>query len=128
MKSRTFKIIALAFCFAMSGCHKEKQQEIEAPKAIVAVNFEMIKRGSFAIEEQLSGRTIVAQRNKIVTPVAGRIMQLNVIPGAKVNAGECLAESEHVNPMQQSAAPKYCCSKLKLRHKKTRRSECLIWR
>jgi RND family efflux transporter MFP subunit len=84
-------LITFSIAVASITCSSHKQSQTEIPKAIVSVKFQSVLTGSIALEEKISGRTDVKQRNKIVSPIAGKIIAINGIAGTRMRAGAIVA-------------------------------------
>jgi multidrug efflux pump subunit AcrA (membrane-fusion protein) len=84
-------LLALSISVVIIACANHKQSADAVPKAIVSVKFESVSKGSIALEEIVSGHTDVKRRNRIVSPIAGKIIAIRGIVGARVHKGEIVA-------------------------------------
>jgi multidrug efflux pump subunit AcrA (membrane-fusion protein) len=82
-------LLSTAFVLLMYSCHKSKNEEM--PKVTVTVKLAAVQKGPIELLETAPGRTDVEKREKILSPVAGRVIQQTKQPGAEVSAGEIIA-------------------------------------
>lgn len=90
------KILLLRKAFFLSlpaimSCSGHKADSEQPPRVIVAVKLSAVQKGPMTQVEIAPGRTDVEKREKIFSPVAGRIIQQTKQPGAEVKAGEIIA-------------------------------------
>jgi RND family efflux transporter MFP subunit len=92
---RTF-LISLLFALSLIaiGCAKKTASEDEEGgnvKATVAVKMTFLHRGDMATVVESVGKVDALRKQKLFSPVAGRVTSLTALEGATVAAGEVLA-------------------------------------
>lgn len=88
--------ISLMFVLAaavITGCgHRNSNEETEPTvPARVPVQLGVVKSGNVRDAVRATGTTDVLRKEKVVTPVAGIVLSLNVLEGTAVHAGDILA-------------------------------------
>ena len=91
MKILFFRTAFLATTAALVMCSGHKSKTEDPPKVVVAVKLAAVQKGPIELVETAPGRTDVEKREKILSPVAGRVIQQSKQPGAEVTAGEIIA-------------------------------------
>jgi multidrug efflux pump subunit AcrA (membrane-fusion protein) len=90
-----FVISTLTLALIIAGCGKKTASEGDEGrghvKATVAVKATPLRRGDLEIAVHASGRIDALRKQKLLSPVAGRVLSLTALEGASVNAGEVLA-------------------------------------
>jgi multidrug efflux pump subunit AcrA (membrane-fusion protein) len=78
----------------LSACrrHESEDEREDAParNALVPVAFDRVFRGNFESAVGAVGSIEALRREKVLSPVAGRIVRLNVLEGSRVRSGEVL--------------------------------------
>jgi len=91
---KTF-LISLLFALSLTviGCGKKTASEDEESnaKATVAVKITALHRGDMATVVESVGKVDALRKQKLFSPVAGRVTSLTALEGATVAAGEVLA-------------------------------------
>jgi multidrug efflux pump subunit AcrA (membrane-fusion protein) len=91
MKQFFFRTTLFSTAFFMLMCSGHKNKNEETPKVTVTVKLAAVRKGPIELVETAPGRTDVDKKEKILSPVAGRIIQQTKQAGAKVTAGEIIA-------------------------------------
>ena len=90
-----FAISTLTLALVAAGCGKKAASEGDEGgghvKATVAVKATPLRRGDMDISIHASGRIDALRKQKLLSPVPGRVMSLTALEGAFVEAGETLA-------------------------------------
>ena len=86
-------ILALFLAAALfEGCaRKSGDEDAPAPAALVSVHTGVLTKGSIAATATVQGKTDVLRKEKIVSPVAGKIASMKVLEYQSVRAGDMLA-------------------------------------
>jgi multidrug efflux pump subunit AcrA (membrane-fusion protein) len=91
---RTLLVFLLSACtLIVIGCTKKTaaDDEANAAKATVAVKTISLHRGEMATLVESVGRVDALRKQKLFSPVAGKVTSLSVLEGTVVTAGEVLA-------------------------------------
>jgi multidrug efflux pump subunit AcrA (membrane-fusion protein) len=89
---RFYVTIGLLLIAMEIHCSGRKQQESENfPKATVSVKIAPVTRGTIGIVVLALGKTNAERQEKIISPITGRIVEQNGLPGSPVRKGEVLA-------------------------------------
>jgi multidrug efflux pump subunit AcrA (membrane-fusion protein) len=92
-KNRTTSCIALLlFLGLVAGCgKKESSDETDSTHAIVPVRATQVITGTVPEQLVVTGHTEATRQEKLVAPIAGRLLSLNGLEGEVVRAGELIA-------------------------------------
>lgn len=84
------------FAIILNGCGRKAESEgdEENVKATVAVKIIPLHRGDMAALVQAVGKVDALRKEKLLSPVAGRVLSVKVLEGSPVQAGEVLAVIE----------------------------------
>ena len=78
----------------IGGCRSKgsgDDEEKPAPKALVTVKIDAVKEHDAAIIVSASGKTDALRKEKLYSPIAGKIVSLKVYEGSEVKRGEIVA-------------------------------------
>ncbi|HJW14834.1 MAG TPA: HlyD family efflux transporter periplasmic adaptor subunit [Thermoanaerobaculia bacterium] len=83
---------AFAAFLLLPGCNRPKEDSADAPAAHVRVPVSVrpLVRGSIEAAVTAAGSTEALRREKVLSPVAGRVVSLAVLEGSFVHAGEVM--------------------------------------
>jgi RND family efflux transporter MFP subunit len=86
-------VVRLALCLLIAGCSPRgsDEEEAPAPPALVPVHVEPVRRGDIPVSVSLTGTADVLRKEKVFTPVAGRVLSFAVLEYQSVRAGDTLA-------------------------------------
>ncbi len=91
--SRLIVLASFAACLIIAGCSRPKEESSDAPAANVRVPVwvRSLVRGSIESAVTAVGSTEALRKEKILSPIAGRVVSLKVLEGSSVSAGDVLA-------------------------------------
>jgi multidrug efflux pump subunit AcrA (membrane-fusion protein) len=89
---RRLALAALAALLALAGCSRPAEDSSDAPAANlrVPVSVRGLVRGSIEADVIAVGNTEALRREKVLSPVAGRVVSLKVLEGSFVHAGDVM--------------------------------------
>ena len=92
MTSRLAFLAAFAAFVLLAGCNRPREESTEesASNARVPVSVQGLVRSTIVSTVSAPGRTEALRREKVVSPVTGRIVSLKVLEGSFVRAGDVL--------------------------------------
>ena len=80
----------IAASLLIAGCRSkgnDNDEEKPAPKALVTVKIDVVKEHDAAITVSAVGKTDALRREKLCSPIAGKIVSLKVYEGSEVKQG-----------------------------------------
>ena len=89
--------LVVAFSIIINGCRRSSGSDDEEGgnvKATVSVRIISLHRGDMAALVQAVGKVDALRKEKLLSPVAGRVISVKVLEGSPVQAGEILAMVE----------------------------------
>jgi multidrug efflux pump subunit AcrA (membrane-fusion protein) len=91
---KTYLVSLIILTIVVAGCGKKASSEDEegrSVKAMVEVKATPLRRGDMAIVVQAVGKVDALRKQKLFSPVAGKVTSLTVLEGTAVHAGDVLA-------------------------------------
>lgn len=83
---------ALVLLCCTAGCsHRSSEDEASAPPPVVSVKTARVSTGDAVITVAATGRTDALKKEKIFTPVAGRLLVLKALEGTSFKEGDLMA-------------------------------------
>ena len=90
-----YAVVFSVFAVLAGGCTRKQGDDDEegqsSPAAIVAVKTATVMEGDMDIVVTATGSTDAIRKEKVFSPIAGKIVSLNVLEGTPVTAGAVLA-------------------------------------
>ena len=88
--------ISILLCLSVAGCQRQgeesdSQASDTGDKAVVSVRVAPVRKGSIDILVSATGQTDALRKEKVFSPIAGRVLSLKVLEGARVEADEVIA-------------------------------------
>jgi multidrug efflux pump subunit AcrA (membrane-fusion protein) len=92
--SYTAFLVILAASILMTGCSRRSSDEDAAdqpPQPTVSVHVAQVQRGTISVSVAATGKTEALRKEKVFSPVAGRISMLKALEGTVFHRGEVMA-------------------------------------
>ena len=92
MISKSFSIVSVILFLSLFGCNRPKEESEDAPAVNVRVPVKISRLVQGNIESTVTafGSTDALRKEKVVSPVVGRVILLKVLEGSLVKAGEVM--------------------------------------